>query len=204
MDLTTGGTMYPKLVSVLLTVTALLAIPVSAESPKVVLETSRGNIVLELNPEKSPKTVENFLAYVDSGFYDGTIFHRVIPKFMIQGGGMTADMAQKPTREAVVNESSNYLHNERGTVAMARTDDPDSATAQFFINLKMNTSLDYKYGKAGYTVFGEVVDGMYVVDDIALQPTAAVDGHQDVPVQPIVINRAYRQVSSDSTQHQSQ
>lgn len=196
--------MLRKLVTALFLGTLLLALPAMADNPRVVLETSRGNIVLELNPEKAPKTVANFLAYVDSGFYDGTIFHRVIPKFMIQGGGMTPDMVQKPTRDPVANESKNYLHNDRGTVAMARTDDPDSATSQFFINVKMNTSLDYKYGTPGYTVFGEVVDGMYAVDDISLQPTATVDGHGDVPVEPIVITRAYRQVSDDSAQHQSQ
>lgn len=161
--------------------------------PRVDLVTSKGTIVLELDQTAAPKTVENFLTYVRSGFYDGTIFHRVIPGFMIQGGGMTAQMQRKPTRAPIPNEASNGLKNTRGTIAMARTQDPDSATAQFFINLVDNASLDYRGGGpagAGYAVFGHVVAGMDVVDEIAKAPTTFRDGHRDVPVEPILIEKA--------------
>jgi cyclophilin family peptidyl-prolyl cis-trans isomerase len=163
-------------------------------NPRVKLRTNAGEILVELYPEASPETVENFLAYVDSGFYAGTIFHRVIPNFMVQGGGFTAEMIEKPTREPVVNESRNHLHNERGTLAMARTDDPDSATAQFFINVRANLRLDFDYvtRKAGYTVFGRVIDGMDVVDGISLTSTTSVAGFDDVPEKPIVIESAER------------
>lgn len=158
-------------------------------NPQVVLHTTRGAITLELFADKSPLTVANFLEYVKSGHYNGTIFHRVIRNFMIQTGGMTADMVEKPTRDPVLNESKNRLHNERWTVAMARRNDPDSARAQFFINLKMNTNLDYQNGQPGYTVFGKVIDGEHIVKAISLVPTTAKDGHQDVPIEPIVIER---------------
>ena len=180
----------------------LLAIPtaVSAaeeqlDNPRVLMKTSDGDIVIELYAEKSPVTVANFLSYVDAGYYDGTVFHRVISNFMIQGGGFTTEMKEKPTRDPIVNESSNKLHNTRGTLAMARTSDPNSATAQFFINQRSNLRLDWTPGNEGYAVFGEVVEGMQVVDIIALTETGAASVEtsrgpavfQDVPVKPIVV-----------------
>lgn len=164
----------------------------TAARPEVVLETTLGDIVLQLDPARSPITVSNFLQYVDAGHYDGTIFHRVIPRFMVQAGGFTKDMKEKKTRDPIVNESKNRWHNERGTVAMARTNDPDSATAQFFINVKMNLSLDYRGGQPGYTVFAQVIDGMATVDAIVYQPTTTVGPHADVPIDPIMITRARR------------
>jgi len=161
-------------------------------SPLVEIETSEGTITLRLFKDKAPVTVENFLFYVDEGFYNGTIFHRVIPDFMIQGGGMLPDMTEKETREPIVNESKNRLHNMRGTVAMARTDSPDSATAQWFINLRNNMRLDWAPGRDGYTVFGEVIEGMTIVDYIATAPTGEKGAHQNVPVEPIVIIEARR------------
>ncbi|HKI87031.1 MAG TPA: peptidylprolyl isomerase [Thermoanaerobaculia bacterium] len=161
--------------------------------PRVDLVTNKGTIVLALDSSAAPKTVDNFLTYVRSGFYDGTIFHRVIPGFMIQGGGMTAQMQRKPTRAPIPNEASNGLKNTRGTIAMARTQNPNSATAQFFINLVDNASLDYRGGGpdgAGYAVFGHVVSGMDVVDAIAKVQTTFRDGHQDVPVEPVIIEKA--------------
>ena len=163
-----------------------------SEQPVVVLETTLGEITLQLDAIRAPVTVANFLSYVDSGHYNGTIFHRVIPRFMVQGGGFDASMVQKPTSQPIRNESQNGLHNERGTIAMARTSNPDSATSQFFINLKMNMNLDGGPGNAGYAVFGKVVDGMSVADEMVLQPTGSVKGHQDVPLEPIVITKAYR------------
>lgn len=171
--------------------------------PLVRLETSAGDITLRLLPDKSPLTVANFLAYVDAGHYDGTVFHRVIPNFMVQGGGFTPELVEKPVGEPVANESSNKLHNIRGTVAMARTSDPDSATAQFFINQRSNLRLDWAPGQDGYTVFAEVTDGMGVVDFIATAPTGPAeatteDGRKptftDVPTEPIIIKRAVRVV----------
>ena len=167
---------------------------------RVKLVTSAGDITLRLYPEKSPVTVENFLAYVDRGFYNGTIFHRVISNFMVQGGGFTTAMTEKVSGEPIVNESRNKLHNIRGTVAMARTSDPDSATAQFFINQRSNLQLDWAPGKEGYTVFGEVVKGMGVVDFIATADTdtglmttgAGQRPFQDVPVEAIVIKEIVR------------
>jgi peptidyl-prolyl cis-trans isomerase B (cyclophilin B) len=165
-------------------------------NPTVALDTSHGRIVLELYPDKAPKTVENFLQYVKSGFYDGTIFHRVIPDFMIQGGGFASDMRQKPTRTPIQNEADNRVLNQRGTIAMARTGDPHSATAQFFINLKDNGFLDHT-GKNpqgwGYTAFGKVVEGMDVVDKIAKVRTASKGGHENVPSEPVVIEKAEAQ-----------
>jgi len=165
------------------------------DNPRVLMETTDGEITIELFADKSPITVENFLNYVDAGHYDGTVFHRVIPNFMIQGGGFTATLEEKETGDPIVNESINKLHNTRGTLAMARTSDPDSATAQFFINQRSNLRLDWAGGKDGYTVFGEVVDGMQVVDIIALSDTSSARAlttqgptvFQDVPVKPIVI-----------------
>jgi cyclophilin family peptidyl-prolyl cis-trans isomerase len=174
---------------------AMVAMPAGAQAPRVTLTTSLGKIVLELDPAKAPKSVESFLAYVDSGFYDGTIFHRVIPGFMIQAGGHTANMQRKTTREPVVNESKNGLSNQRGTVAMARTADPDSATSQFFIN-SVDNSNGLDSGKTGdgvgYTVFGKVVEGMDVVDKISAVKTTTVAGSRDVPVEAVVIQSAKR------------
>ncbi len=172
----------------------------TVNSNTVKLVTSAGDITIKLYPEKAPVTVANFLNYVDSGFYNGTIFHRVINKFMIQGGGFSTDMAQKESGEPIVNESRNKLHNIRGTVAMARTSDPDSATAQFFINQRSNLQLDWAPGKEGYTVFGEVVKGMSVVDFIAtaetdsalLKTSAGERPFQDVPLEAIVIKEVKR------------
>ena len=167
-----------------------------AENPQVRLETSLGAVTLELYPDKAPETVQNFLEYVDSGFYDGTIFHRVISNFMVQGGGFDAKMKQKPTRDPVANEADNGLSNERGTVAMARTSDPHSATAQFFINaVETNDFLDHKSKSPqgwGYCVFGRVVDGMEAVDKIREVETGNRGSHGDVPVKPVVIESAKR------------
>lgn len=171
---------------------ALAAAAAHAQDPEVIIRTNHGDITVRLFPEKAPVTVENFLGYVDSGYFSGTIFHRVIPGFMIQGGGFTPRMEEKPTRDPIKNEAKNRLHNERGTIAMARTNDPDSATSQFFINVRNNLRLDWTPGNDGYTVFGEVVDGMYVVDSIAVEPTGSFMGHSDVPVTPVVINEVVR------------
>ena len=159
-----------------------------AADPQVDVKTSAGTIRIELYPAKAPKTVENFLQYVRDGHYNGTIFHRVIPGFMIQGGGMTPNMAQKPTRSSIPIESKNGLKNDAGTLAMARTSDPNSATAQFFINVKSNDFLNYPGQDGhGYTVFGKVVDGMDVVNKIAAVPTATQGMHQNVPRTPVLI-----------------
>ncbi len=166
-----------------------------APNPRVLMKTSDGDITIELFADKAPVTVQNFLQYAEDGYYDGTVFHRVISNFMIQGGGFTAALEEKPTREPIINESRNKLHNTRGTLAMARTSDPDSATAQFFINQRSNLRLDWSPGKDGYAVFGEVIDGMQVVDIIALSDTGSAQAQttrgpavfQDVPVKPVVI-----------------
>jgi len=159
-------------------------------NPRVVLETSKGNITLELHKEKAPITVKNFLGYVKDGYYDGLIFHRVIKDFMIQGGGMDADLQQKKTKFAIKNEAQNGLKNVRGSVAMARTSLVDSATSQFFINTVDNAFLDNK-GKRqddfGYCVFGQVVEGMDVVDEMRQVKTGNKNGHGDVPLEPIII-----------------
>ncbi|MCZ0204660.1 peptidylprolyl isomerase [Streptomyces achromogenes] len=159
----------------------------------VELNTSAGRIVLELNDAEAPKTVENFLAYVRSGHYDGTIFHRVINDFMIQGGGFTQDMKQKPTLAPIQNEADNGLKNDNYTVAMARTSDPHSATAQFFINVSDNAFLNYSSKTPngwGYAVFGRVTEGQNVVDAIKGVKTGSRQGHQDVPTEPVVIESA--------------
>ena len=159
----------------------------------VTLETSHGNIVIELNADKAPVTVENFLSYVKAGFFDGTIFHRVIPNFMIQGGGFNDQMIEKKANDPIKNEADNGLANDRGTIAMARTSDPNSASSQFFINHKDNHFLNYSAPTAqgwGYCVFGKVTEGMDVVDAIAGVSTASSGGHADVPVEVIVINTA--------------
>ena len=159
----------------------------TAANPQVTIHTNRGGIRLELYPDKAPVTVENFLQYARDGHYEGTIFHRIISHFMIQGGGMTADLVPKPTRDPIVNEADNGLKNTRGTIAMARTNEVDSATSQFYINVELNVSLDHvsKEGSRnwGYTVFGRVIDGMDVVDDIRFVPTDM----RDVPTETVLI-----------------
>ena len=181
--------------------TALLAAAVSAQSqapattpavsgPVVAIDTSMGTIRIALDEAKAPISVKNFLTYVRAGHYDGTVFHRVMPGFMIQGGGMDATMKEKATRPPIKNEAANKLRNDRGTVAMARLPDPNSATAQFFINVKNNASLDYGVGGPGYAVFGTVIEGMDVVDKIVNVPRTNKGGHQNVPVTPVVIQRA--------------
>lgn len=168
----------------------LLCATSAFSATEVKIETNQGNITLELYPDKAPETVANFLQYAKDGFYRGTIFHRVINNFMIQGGGFERDMFQKPTRAPIKNEASNGLKNQAGTIAMARTPDPDSATAQFFINLKDNAFLDYQgpqADKVGYCVFGKVIKGMDVVKAIGIVPTGNRSGHADVPIKPIKI-----------------
>lgn len=167
----------------------------SKSNPKVVLDTSRGEIVIELFADRAPQTVQNFLTYVDAGFYDGTIFHRVIPNFMIQGGGFTADMNQKSTNDPIINEADNGLKNQRGTIAMARTSDPHSATGQFFINSVDNDFLNFKSKTPqgwGYAVFGKVVEGIEVVDAISAVKTKTQGRYQDVPAEPVVVKSARR------------
>jgi peptidyl-prolyl cis-trans isomerase A (cyclophilin A) len=163
-----------------------------AAAPRVLLATSLGDITIQLDAEKAPKTVANFLDYVKSGHYDGTVFHRVIGGFMIQGGGFTPDMVQKPTRAPIPLESRNGLKNERGTVAMARTSVPDSATSQFFINVVDNAMLDQANARdgQGYAVFGRVVAGMDVVDRIRAVETTSAGPHQNVPAKPVLIRSA--------------
>ena len=166
-----------------------------ADNPTVLLETTSGDILIELFPDKAPKTVANFLQYVDEGFYTNTIFHRVIPSFMIQGGGLGARMDEKSTREPVANEADNGVKNERGTIAMARTRDPHSATAQFFINLVDNSFLDHSSPTLdgwGYCAFGRVTEGMDVVDKIAKVKTKSMGMHENVPVDMVLITNASR------------
>ena len=163
----------------------------SEAAPRVKLSTSMGDIVVELAPEKAPKTVQNFLQYVKDKHYDGTIFHRVIDGFMIQGGGFTSDLAQRPTREPIPLEASNGLKNDSYTIAMARTGNPNSATSQFFINVKNNDGLNAPSPDGyGYAVFGKVVAGKDVVDKIRAVPTGTKNGMQNVPVVPVVIQSA--------------
>lgn len=167
--------------------------PAVAEKQNVALETNYGKIVIELSSKAAPKTVQNFLNYVKKGFYSGLNFHRIIDGFMIQGGGFTPNMQQKPTDAPVVNESqtANSMKNKCGTISMARLPNPDSATSQFFINLVDNNFLDGNASKAGYTVFGHVVQGMDIVDKIAKVETSRKSGHGDVPVKPVIIEKAY-------------
>jgi peptidyl-prolyl cis-trans isomerase A (cyclophilin A) len=168
-------------------VLAALTAPLSAWAQKVRLATSAGDIVIELDAAKAPGTVANFMTYVRAGHYDGTVFHRVIDGFMIQGGGMDARLREKPTKAPIKLEAGNGLSNVRGTLAMARTNNPDSATAQFFINVADNPRLDSFGG--GYAVFGRVIEGMDVVDRIRAVPTQAQGMHQNVPITPITINK---------------
>ena len=161
------------------------------KAPHVLLDTSFGPIEIELDPVKAPISTENFLKYVDSGFYSNTIFHRVIPGFMVQGGGFTSQMVQKQTRDPIKNEASNGLHNVRGTLSMARTSNPNSATSQFFINVADNAFLD-PGRDAGYAVFAKVVNGMDVVDQIVNSQTTTKQGMQNVPIDPVLIKSAKR------------
>jgi peptidyl-prolyl cis-trans isomerase A (cyclophilin A) len=181
-----------KLLCTWLVVASALTAPLAASAQKVRLATSVGDIVIELEPDKAPKTVANFLQYVRSGHYDGTIFHRVIDGFMIQGGGYKVDLSEKPTRPPIVLESRNGLSNQRGTVAMARTGIPDSATSQFFINVADNVMLDQAKARdgQGYAVFGRVVQGMEVVDKIRAVPTRSAGEHENLPVTPVTIRKA--------------
>ena len=176
------NTSVKHLLSLTLIVLSSLAL---AENPIVKLETSEGDIIVVLFADKSPKTVENFLAYVDEGFYENTIFHRVIDNFMVQGGGFDVDLKQKKTERKVINESKNRVHNNRGTLAMARTSDPDSAGSQFFINQRNNPRLDWTPFKPGYTVFGEVIAGMRIVDFMASTPTGDAVGTTDKGQMPL-------------------
>jgi cyclophilin family peptidyl-prolyl cis-trans isomerase len=177
----------------LLAVLALgLSFSAAAAGPQVELKTSLGSIVLELDRDKAPQTVDNFLQYVKDGHYNGTIFHRVIPGFMVQGGGFTADMREKPTRGQIKNEAGNGLRNATGTVAMARTPDPHSASAQFFINVSDNAALDFReptQNGYGYAVFGKVVKGMDVVNRIVSVATGTRPPHGNVPLKPVVIEQ---------------
>ncbi len=183
-------------VPILLTLGAVVtagAEDATVKNPRVLLDTSEGKIVLELYQDRAPETVKNFLDYVDAGFYDSTVFHRVIPDFMIQGGGFTFDMKEKTTRTPVKNEADSGLKNTRGTVAMARTSDPHSATAQFFINTADNNFLDHKNKSEqgwGYAVFGKVVEGIEAVNAVSAVKTTTRGPHQDVPTDPVVIKRA--------------
>lgn len=169
----------------------------TSNNPVVVIETTMGNISVELDAKNAPKSAANFLAYVDDGYFTDTIFHRVIPNFMVQGGGITADMKDKPSKLAAIeNEANNGVKNDRGTLAMARTSDPHSATSQFFINLKDNDFLNFKSESKqgwGYTVFAKVTDGMDVIDKIAAVKTGSKGGHQDVPLETVTITGVKKQ-----------
>ncbi len=185
-----------RIVSLALVLAAWMAgtTALRAQNTVVILDTTKGKIVVELDDKAAPITVKNFLKYVDDKHYDGTIFHRVIPGFMVQTGGLTDDMREKQSREAIKNESTNGLQNRRGTLAMARTGEPDSATSQFFINVKDNSGLDRANAQdaVGYAVFGRVTEGMDVVDAIVNSPTATRGGHENVPQTPIYIRSARR------------
>lgn len=172
----------------------LLACQCFAANPKVRLETDLGKITVEVFADKAPITAENFLAYVDEGFYNGTIFHRVIPGFVVQGGGFTFDFVKKPTRDPIANEANNGLKNYYGTLSMARTSDPNSATSQFFININVggNANLDATKDKAGYAVFAKVIDGLDVVAAIAREPRGAIRAFPEAPNTPVRILKAYR------------
>lgn len=191
--------MNSKLISLLsssvLILIFLIQLSYAGEAADVVIITDYGNIEIDLNEERAPKTTENFLQYVDSGFYTETIFHRVIPGFMIQGGGFTKNMAKKITADPILNEADNDLKNKRGTIAMARTNQVNSATSQFFINVVDNKFLDHRNKSSsgfGYAVFGEVVAGMDVVDKIAEVDTTKKKGMRDVPIKPVIIQSIKR------------
>ncbi|BBM00053.1 peptidylprolyl isomerase [Microbulbifer sp. GL-2] len=177
----------------------LFALPALAKNPQVELKTDLGVIRIELFAKEAPTTVKNFLTYTENGFYNGIIFHRVVPGFVVQAGGFTFDFQKKETRDAIVNESANGLQNLRGTLSMARTNDPDSATSQFFINLVDNTRLDAKENKAGYAVFGKVIKGMDVVEKIVQEPRGLYRQHPSAPNVPIRILDAKRIDVGDKT-----
>lgn len=178
--------------TVLFAANLMAAQPAAGNKPHVLLHTSNGDIELELDGDKAPVSTKNFLAYVDKGYYNNTIFHRVIPNFMIQGGGFTQQMQEKPTQAPIKNEAENGLDNVRGTIAMARTSVVNSATSQFFINHRDNDSLNHTSSDFGYAVFGKVVKGMDVVDIIANSNTTTKSGMQNVPVDPVIILSAKR------------
>jgi cyclophilin family peptidyl-prolyl cis-trans isomerase len=187
-------------VAVLLSVLGLATIGLDlatakGDNPVVIMETSKGAITIELYADKAPVSVENFLWYVDKEFYNGLVFHRVMANFMIQGGGFTKDLVKKQANPGIKNEANNGVKNDRGTLAMARTPDINSATSQFFVNLKNNDFLNYKNDSPqgyGYAVFGMVIDGMDVVDEIAAVKVVTKDGYENVPATPVVITKAYR------------
>ena len=190
---------WPHILSIIVLLILVAVLPCSAPAAdlpppvQVALETSEGRIIIALDRDRAPRTVANFLGYVREGFYDGTLFHRVIPGFMIQGGGFTADMRKKKTRAPIANEAANGLANRRGTIAMARTSRPHSATAQFFINLTDNAFLNHRSPDPrgwGYCVFGRVTSGMEVVDAIAQTPTRTMGRMENVPATPVVIHKA--------------
>ncbi|MFT0518894.1 peptidylprolyl isomerase [Pseudomonas faucium] len=183
--------MLKKLLLTACSVAFATSVMASDKTPHVLLDTSFGPVEIELNAEKAPISTKNFLEYVDSGFYNNTIFHRVIPGFMVQGGGFTEQMVQKPTRDPIRNEASNGLQNTRGTLSMARTSDPNSATSQFFINVADNDFLNPGRDR-GYAVFGKVTKGMEVVDQIVNSPTTVKKGMRDVPADPVFIKSAKR------------
>ena len=187
MNLLISRTLLTLLATALLCSRLAAATDTAPANPIVVLHTTKGDITLELNPQKAPVTVANFLDYANSGFYNGTVFHRVIKRFMIQGGGFDQALEKKPTRDPIINESRNGLHNDRYTIAMARTDEPDSATSQFFINTRINAKLDAIGRQPGYTVFGKVIEGNHVVTAIAKTATQSYGEFADLPVEPIVI-----------------
>ncbi len=185
--------MHPVLrifIAALVLITSTLA--QAAERPQVVFETTMGKFTIELYDDKAPITVANFLRYVDEGFYEGTIFHRIIRRFVVQGGGFDRNMVKKETHDPIINESQYGLYNDRFTLSMARTEDPNSATSQFFINLRMNTKLDKRQGKDGYAVFGEVTIGQEVVHEMGFVNTRTFAGMDDVPVTPVTVLKAYR------------
>ncbi len=187
-----------KIMGLLLTlVMSSTALQASDVTVDVKMSTNKGDMVIRLNPERAPITVKNFLSYVDKGYYNNLIFHRVIKSFMIQGGGFNRDMEKQSISAPIKNESTNGLSNRRGTIAMARTNNPDSATSQFFINLVNNSNLNASGGRPGYTVFGEVVEGLNVLDIIGLVETVGKGGHGNVPVKPVIILKVERIVKTE-------
>lgn len=185
--------MLNKIVKLAASLSLFLSINTMAETNLIAMKTDLGTFVIEVYPKSAPATVKNFLGYVDSKFYDGTIFHRIVPGFVVQGGGMTFDFTEKPTAKPVINESSNGLPNDYKSVAMARQTDPDSATAQFYINLKNNTGLNATQTKPGYTVFGKVIAGMEVIEKISQEPRGMFKAHPEAP------NYAVRVLSATRT-----
>jgi cyclophilin family peptidyl-prolyl cis-trans isomerase len=192
---------YSLFRSLLLLVSLGSALQVQAETtaapvpkPQVEMRTTMGTLVITLLPEKAPKTVANFLEYVDAGFYDNTVFHRIIPSFVIQGGGFMAHMRPKKTNAPIINESNNGLANRRGTLSMARLPDPNSATSQFFINLENNASLNASFNKPGYAVFAEISEGLPIIDMISRVRTGTVKQYQNVPLEPVMILSVQRKI----------